>query len=247
MLWWRKFSRFDRGLVSFAAAILFLSSLLLVDDRWLSQWLSSGTVDQEAIGRIKTAVNDVRRRHGSAFSWLPLRQGSEIYQGDSIFTGDQSEALIITERGEQISISQKSLVVINTKTDSIRLDIDYGSVLGQVGRDQKLVISSGGDVTEFQGENALVKVDVGRDRNLVVDVLEGQVEITSDEGTRTLGPQDKATISEQGAVVDVSEIRIDLLSPVTDRILKPSEIQDLILSWKSSYDFTDYIVDISTM
>lgn len=244
MIWYR-LSRFDRLLIITAAVVMLVSSVAIFEDRWLFTLLSSSEDLTEKIGFAKTSVNDVRRRHGTAFSWLPLEKNAKIYQGDSIFTGEKSEAVILTDRGEQISISPNSLVVINAKTDSIRLDIDYGSVLGQVGRDKKLLIGSGGDVTEFKGDDALVKIDVSEGKNLKVNVLEGQVEVASKDGRKTLGPNQQAEISDAGAVVDPSDIRIELLSPVPDRILKPDEARDLMFTWRSSYPFSEFTVEVS--
>lgn len=244
-MYWHRFTKFDRGLLIGAAALMLLSTFLIVDDRWLSKLLSTSNENLEKIGVTKTAVSDVRRRHGTAFSWLPLDEKSEVYQGDSIYTGDKSEAVIYTERGEKIQISPNSLVVINSKRDSIRLDIDYGSVLGQVGKDKKLLIASGGDVTEFKGDDAVVQVDVGGDQNLVVNVLEGQVEVTSEDGRRMLGPRQKAEISDGGAIYDPADIRLELVTPVPDRVLKPDEARDLVLTWRSSFNFPEYTVEIA--
>lgn len=244
-MFWDRLSKIDRFLVIGAAIVMVLSSALIFEDRWIFRLLASSDQMQERIGSVKTAVRDVRRRHSTAFSWLPLDTGNPVYQGDSIYTADNSEAVITTDRGEQISISPNSLVVINSKTDSIRLDIDYGSVLGQVGKSKKLQIASGGDVTEFEGDDAVVKVDVGSDKNLSVNVLEGQVQVSSDEGVRMLGPRQQAEIGEAGAVVEAADAQIDLLSPVPDRVLRPDEIRDLVLTWRSTYDFKEYAIEIA--
>lgn len=244
-MFWYRFNRFDRILILSSAIGLILSTFFIFEDRWIYKLLANDDQKLEKIGSVKTAVNDVRQRHADAFAWLPLEAENEVYQGDSIFTGSRSEALIVTDRGERISISPNSLVVINAKTDSIRLDIDYGSVLGEVGKDKKLLIASGGDVTEFKGDDAVVKVDVNRDQNLVVNVIEGQVEVTSDEGRRTLGPKEKAEISDAGTIVEPSDIRIELLTPVPERILKPDESRELILTWRSNYQFNEYTIEIS--
>jgi hypothetical protein len=248
MFWfWSRFTKFDRFLIGGAAVILLLSTFLIVEDSWLFSLLSTSDKDLTRIGQVRSAVNDVRRRHNIAFSWLPLSDKTLVYQGDSIFTGDRSEAIVFTEKGEKISIAPNSLVVINAQTDSIRLDINYGSVLGQISKDKKLLIAGAdGEITEVEGDDAVVKIDVGHDKNLVVNVLEGQVEVTSQDGTRTLGPQQQASIAEGGAIVDPSDVRIELLSPVADRVLKPDEGRDVVLTWRSSYNFTEYNIDIAS-
>ncbi len=244
-MFWYRFTNFDRFLLIGAAIVMLLSTFLILDDRWLFKVLSTSSDSLEKIGMTKTAVSDVRRRHSTAFSWMPLDEKDDVFQGDSIYTGDKSEAVIITDRGEQLSISPNSLVVINAKSDSIRLDIDFGSVLGKISKDQKLLIAAGGDVTEFEGDDAIVKVDVGADQNLVVNVLEGQVEVTSDSGRRSLGPSQQAEISDEGAIFDPSDVRLELLSPVPDRVLKPDEGRDLVLTWRSSYNFSEYNIEIA--
>lgn len=242
---WYRFNRFDRILIISSAIGLLLSTVFIFEDRWIYKLLANNAQQLEKIGVVKTAVNDVRQRHADAFAWLPLEIATDVYQGDSIFTGEKSEAVVLTDRGEKISISPNSLVVINALTDAIRLDIDYGSVLGEVGKDKKLLIASGGDVTEFKGDDAVVKVDVSKDQNLVVNVLEGQVEVNSDGGGRTLGPKEKAEISDAGTIIDPSDVSIELLTPVPERVLKPDESRDLVLTWRSNYPFSEYTVEIA--
>lgn len=243
---WHKYSKTDRFLVVGSVVILLLSVIFIVEDRWLFRFLSTAEKDLERIGQVQVVTKDVRRRFSTAFAWAPLDKGSAVYQGDSIFTAQNSEAKIRTDQGEVISISPNSLVVINAKTDSIRLDINYGSVLGQVGKDKKLLIASGGDLTEFSGQDAVVKVDVGNDKNLVVNVLEGQVEVSSQDGKRTLGPQQSAAFGEGGPVVDASDVTVELITPNPDRIIRPTEAKDLILNWKSNVPLSQYILEVSS-
>lgn len=244
-MFWFRLTKLERLFLSLAAITLLFSSALLLDDRWLFKLLSGNESSLVKIGSVRTATNDVRRRHATTFSWAPLDVASEVFQGDSIFTGENSEALITTDRGEQISISPNSLVVINANTDAIRLDIDYGSVLGQVGKDKKLLIGSGGDVTEFKGEDALVKVNVSQDKNLVVKVIEGQVEVKSEEGQKTLGPKEQAAISDEGDIIDPADIHLDLVEPSIDRLIKPNEKNDFRISWKPNHPLPEYTLEVA--
>lgn len=197
-MFFRDFEKIDKWLLSLALVILVISMTLIINDGWLFTIGSQETAGLQRIGQVTSAERDVRRRFKTAFSWRPLHQRNEIYQGDSIFTGDESGAIIVTDRGEEISIAPNSLIVIDFRENSVLLNIDYGSISGRVGRDARLLIASREGTTEFSGDDALVQVGLERGRNLVVNVLEGEVELRSKQSTQRLRQHEEAEIGTGG-------------------------------------------------
>src|SRR5687767_8022521 len=97
----QSFEKTERRVLTVAFILLLLSSALLWQDEWIYRVIQKRKIDVEQIGSVKILKNDVRRRHEVALSWLPLRNENQIYQGDSIFTGDGSTVIIRTTEGEE--------------------------------------------------------------------------------------------------------------------------------------------------
>ncbi len=173
----QSFEKRDRRILATALLLLLLSTTLLWQDAWIYDLVQTGNLTLEEIGEVKILENDVRRRHEEALSWFPLRNENGVFQGDSIFTGDQSTVVIKTKTGEEISIAPNSLVVITQGQGSITLDIGFGSVQGKIGEGKKLLITSKDQVTELSGTQGVVKVDAGEGNKLLLNVLSGQVNV----------------------------------------------------------------------
>lgn len=201
----RSFEKTDRRILSIAIILLVLSTLLLWQDGWIYRVVQTKHFNAEKIGEVASLENDVRRRFEVALSWLPLRSKTDIYQGDSIFTGNKSTVIIETVSGEKISISPNSLVVINRKKDSISLDIGFGSVESRVQNGKKLFITSNNNLTEIAGSNAAIKVDAGDGSKLLLNVLAGEVRVRADGGDKILRGTDAAEILNTGKVFDASK------------------------------------------
>ena len=113
----QSFEKTDRKILGIALVVLLLSTLLLWQDAWIYRIIQSRHFKAEKIGEVTVLKNDVRRRFEVALSWLPLSNKNDVYQGDSVFTGDNSNVEITTISGEVITIAANSLVVINRKKD----------------------------------------------------------------------------------------------------------------------------------
>jgi len=234
----QNFEKTDRRILGTAILLLFLSLMLLWQDNWIYRLAQSKRVNLEEIGKVHISNNDVRRRHEIALSWLPLRKSNEVFQGDSIFTGDNSTATITTKSGEEISIAANSLVVINQRTDSISLNIGFGSVEGRVEKGKKFIISSNNNITELDGDNARIKVDAGEGNKLVLNVIAGEIRVRSADGDKILKRDDSTEISPDGSTVDPLKPRIQILSPLADQRFKTTEDRPILFRWQTAQKFS---------
>ena len=230
----KSFEKTDQKILGVSLLLLLLSSYLLWQDGWIYNLVQKKNSDLQEIGRISFSKNDVRRRYEVALSWLPIKEKNNIYQGDSIFTGEDSSATIETQKGEKIFISPNSLVVINQKTDSISLDIGFGSVQGQIENGKKLLITSNNNITELIGDNATIKVDAGEGNKLVLNVLSGQVKISTPTGTKILSQDDATEIAIDGQTQDLIQPGVQLLAPLANQYLLPEEDKPVLFKWKTA-------------
>ncbi|MBX7231211.1 MAG: hypothetical protein K1X29_03900 [Bdellovibrionales bacterium] len=208
----------------------------------MQQFFSDSNNNLINIGRVKTSLRDIRRRHQSTFSWVPLNFRDKVYQGDSIFTGDQSEAVLVTSQGDEISISSNSLIVLNTSEDVLRIEINYGTIQGQIASGKKILVTSGGETAEIKSQNARIKVEVNKQKKIAVDILEGnaqtvntsQIEITD---TR-INPD---WVNESFEIKN----KLTLISPVGERVFSPLERKKIFFNWKSTLPTKYYLFEIA--
>lgn len=225
------------GVIIIVAAIVFVSSVYaLVMDQ------DSGTArgkDNVAVGRFEKSQNDVRRRSNTGFSWSNIRGTDTVYEGDSIFTGDQSTAAIRLESGNDLTVEPNSLVVVRTQGSDAKFDLQYGSLFGKVAKGQKLLIESQGQQQEISGDDAEIQVvSSGPSKETKVQVLKGEVKIAKVVRLSKADPAAKAKpgakaqpvvkvepaqilkkdevvrFTEKG-LAEVKKIEVTLLSPTT--------------------------------
>ncbi len=245
-MFFKDFEKLDRAILIGAIVMLLTSLTLILDEDILFSIGKREIGNLEKIGFTKLSDNDVRRRFKTNFSWSNLKKENEIYQGDSIFTGEASEAIIATNNGEEIIISANSLVVINTKKDSILLDMEYGSVQGKIGKDSKLLIASDNKITELSGDGATLKLDMQKGKKLIVNVLAGEVKLKSDKGMQVLNKDQAAELGDKFRVIDPDNAEIELISPFANKRLRGKEMDNLTFNWKSSFPFAEYEVEVAS-
>ncbi|MCB0351809.1 MAG: hypothetical protein KDD38_11540, partial [Bdellovibrionales bacterium] len=242
----QSFEKTDRKILGIALVVLLLSTLLLWQDAWIYRIIQSRHFKAEKIGEVTVLKNDVRRRFEVALSWLPLSNKNDVYQGDSVFTGDNSNVEITTISGEVITIAANSLVVINRKKDSISLDIGFGSVEGQVGNGKKLFITSNNNLAELSGNNGSVKIDAGDGSQLLLNVLAGEVRVRTDSGDKIMRGSDSGEILRNGGFDDASKPNIELIGPSAEQKFKLDEEKPVVFNWKTKRKYSRMKIKVST-
>src|SRR5690606_8140669 len=107
------FAKTEKIIFGIALGLLVAFSYFLYDDSLL--FPKSNTQSLELIGNVSFSQNDVRRKNLDSFSWLPASRKDGVFQNDSIYTGERSEAIISLQDGSQIRIQPNSLINLNFK------------------------------------------------------------------------------------------------------------------------------------
>lgn len=132
----------------------------------------------QAVGKVAVTKNNVRRRTQSGFVWSSVNRDDTVFEGDSIFTDDSSDASISLREGGQVQIDPKSMVVIRTRSKKTQLDLQYGSLSGKVSADKPIVITHNGVTQELTGHDAEIRVEsVGPMRDTKIRVVKGEIKI----------------------------------------------------------------------
>lgn len=210
-------SKFDRFVVAVATVSAGVSGYLSVDDSILFKFANSELAQLEPVAQVKNVQQDVRRRLPFDFSWFPLQNDVQVYNGDTIFTGADSNADIVLNDGTVLSLDQKSLVVIKTQPNgSPIIDIQSGTVVSDLpeSSEKRVELKVRGKPVQIKGRNANLKLNVKKGSKTQIAVLKGQVEIQNGDKVETLqtGQNLKLTPGTQN-IEKASSVSIETLPP----------------------------------
>jgi hypothetical protein len=121
-----KGSRGDVILIGISILGILILSYLLYDDSFFFQSEVRNKV--KIVGKVSTKNSDVRRKYMDNFAWLPIENLADVFLGDSIFTGVNSNALISLNNGSSISLDPQSLIVLSMNQDNLTLDLQFGGL-----------------------------------------------------------------------------------------------------------------------
>lgn len=95
-----KTDKVDRWIVGSATLALFLSVFLILDERFLFR-SNINRSELKSVAKMSRSQNDVRRRVETDIAFIHIDGHEEVYQGDAIFTGGDSEAEVAFKDGIQ--------------------------------------------------------------------------------------------------------------------------------------------------
>lgn len=220
--------------------ILLLLSYLLYDDSLL---FPPDTNNEPAIGVISTSANDVRRKNNGNFVWLPGNKQDQIYNRDSIFTGDGSQAAIQLNDGSLIQIQENSLVNLNLKNGQMQLDLRFGQFVGN--GNSKIHVKTGDDEYTIEGKDAKFEINRSQSGNLDVKVLSGNAEISGKAGKQNLKSNESLQISKKGAEKNQAEAKVLLLTKDDILMYRAADKLPLPFAWEGKGPLSQYQIEIA--
>ncbi|HEY8269746.1 MAG TPA: FecR family protein, partial [Pseudobdellovibrionaceae bacterium] len=228
--------------------ILLVLSYFLYDDSLL---FPSELQKQTPIGIIGSSNKDVRKKNIKDFVWLPGNQKDQVYEQDSIFTGDDSQASIQLSDGSVIKIEENSLVNLNTKNGQMQLDLRFGQFAGN-GK-TPLHIKTGNEEYTIQGNDAQFEINRSKTGVMDVKVLSGTAEISSKVGKQKLVANESLKISkhktEKNEVDSEVEAKIHLLTKNDLLVIRGDKTSTdklpISFEWKSQGPLVQYQIEIA--
>jgi hypothetical protein len=111
---------------------------------------------KNSIGKISESENDVRFKHSNKFVWKKARKKVSVAEGDAIFTGADSTAMIELSDGTIVNIEPNSLVILNRTGDQLELDLKFGQVKTDIAKSIRVKMPC--ESLQLEGENSSVKL-----------------------------------------------------------------------------------------
>ena len=232
----------EKILMGAGALIVGLIVLVMLDDSLLSHFMGKKKKSSAPeIGFISRSRQDVRRRLVDDLSWSPLNGEEKVYEGDTVFTGDSSEAQVVLNQGSQLDIAPNSLVVLMNQGGQMSLDVQYGTLTGNLAGNQTLKLKINGQETELKGSAGSSQIKIRADGQ--IDVLQGEVTVQGQK----LGLNDKFKngMKQDRGPASGLPTNIKLLEPADAAVVFLDPGQPLTFHWQAPKDETRYMVEVA--
>lgn len=144
-----KLNTFEKRLFIFCCLIIVVFSYLLFDD---SMFFSERTNQSDPVAELVGKKQDVRLKFSENFSWTPAREQEKLYPFDSIFTGDNSTAILKLNDDTVLRIDGQSLIVLSVFEGQLVLDLKSGSLSGDLSQKSNLLLKTKDGFQKLSGK-----------------------------------------------------------------------------------------------
>ena len=203
---------------------------------WLfckSYFMAMSRLDQTPIATITFKYKAAQRKFIDRNLWTRLVQNSPVYNGDTLHTGELSEATVHFTDGNEMELSQNTMAQVFLHEDqSFGAELTEGSaVIDSSGAENGMSFSVGGTSVEIQ-QGASVAAEIAGDAvqggGVALRLLNGRATV---EGT-ALSQEDAIILGQNGSV---KALPLSVKSPRPDQkfLFHEGKATPVKFSWKS--------------
>lgn len=243
------FTKTEKTIFICALLVLVVFSYFLYDDSLL--FSNSNTANLNQIGQFSVSANDVRRKNLENFAWTPASKSDNVFENDSIFTGDDSEALITLSDGSTLKVEANSLITLKLNNGQMNLDLRYGNLVGELNEGATLQVTSGQEEFKLEGskgnEQEKSTIRLKRATKGVVDLtlLKGAAKvIDKKQAAQALEPQKNLAVRGD-TIAKVERHKIVLLTENNLNILRSTPTAPLNFKWEAQGTISGYQIEFS--
>lgn len=165
----------DKALLIGAALLFFFSIKFIVND-------SSGVhiIDNEkgeSLGFVTFQSNDTRYKPANSFSWSKSNQQQKVYQSDSLFVGEKSQAEVQISAKGKLNIGENSLVVFNKVQNQDVANLQLGNFSLNVHGKVKLAIQD--EIIELDGKETKIQIVINKNKSIkpLIKAIQGKAKV----------------------------------------------------------------------
>lgn len=192
--------------------------------------------DGKPVGEIVFKKKTAERKSESEVIWESVQRTATLFNGDSIRTVPEAEAVIRLQDGTEINLIDESLIVLDLSSESVNINFLHGNISAKKSEGGSQVRLKTADGTVSLG-TAKGEVSVSKEENkegMKLVVSEGKAEVTSKGGKATVEEGKSATISADSDKIRVVAASLRATSPeVNAYALSSAPSKDLTFSWKN--------------
>ncbi len=191
-----------------AAALVAAASLSLA--------LGSGQLNREAsstppVASVKQSSGEVKLRLAFTLGWQGAHRGAEVHDGDALFVPPGAEATLTFIDGTELSLDERSLVVIERPRAGERsVTLRQGSLSGRAGTDGLTLQTSAGEARlEAQTEARLELAG----EQLEVSVKKGTAKVKGNTGSQKTLESGQRVAAAKAGTTELAPFAVQLLAP----------------------------------
>lgn len=197
---------------------------------YFDDWMWGAKQDRGAkIGVIVSQKGDVRLKFDGDLKWQKAQKGQDLVYNDAIYSGSGSQA-DLSLGNSKLVVDENTLIVLRRDNQVNFLNLNYGSLLGRVAKNDKILIDVGtGSPIELSskgGAEVLLKKVGNRTQ---VDVKSGQADVIVDGKKKTITPEEKLVVGE--AVKYQKQRGIKITQPQQDQVFYSENPVRIPFAW----------------
>lgn len=180
----------------------------------LEKFFKSDRSVSVVVGNLTAIEADVRHKSKSDYFWETSKLANQIYQGDSLFTGEKSLSVVTLNDGEKLQISQNSLVHFSGDESQLKIDLAFGSIKTS-GLEKPLLVTDCGQkylIESTQAQFELSKSDLCGSFQLLVKT--GTVQVTKHKIRKTFSNTDTRKVTLPDSFASSSPAKRQLVIPL---------------------------------
>ena len=209
--------------------------------------------DNPSIAIVSYKYNRVQRKFIDRAVWDRPSQYANVYNGDTIRTAADSEAVIYFTDKSVINVGENTMIqIFKPKTEeAVSLEINSGNVSVKTA-DTKMVLKSGQTAVSIEKESILHS-SKSEEASIKLAVEKGEASVSKSEDVKTenaSGETKEAVLSSGEIFADQAEASITMISPsLLNKIFnfnKEGEPIEVGFKWHSSFPESEEIIfDVS--
>jgi hypothetical protein len=222
-------TRTDRILIGVALLILLLAGGAFYFDDWMWGYRRDAG---DKIGVIDAKSGDVRMKFDGDLKWNRAARGQDLNYNDSIFAGKGSKAELRLGQ-TKMTVAENTLIVLRRERDVNFLNLNYGTLLGKVAKNEKVVIDTGNgnkpiELTTTSNAQIVVRKAQGKTQ---LDVVSGEALLVIDGKKKKVQKDSRVVMDDKSPSTKVEPIKLIALAPLKDQTLYSENPVEIPFNW----------------
>ncbi len=185
------------------------------------------------VASVKQSSGEVKLRPALTLGWRGASRGVEVHDGDAVFVPPGAEATIAFLDGTELSLDERSLVVIERPRAGVRnVTLRQGSVSGRAGRDGLTLNTPAGEAHLEAETEAHVELT---GKQLEVSVKKGTAKVTGKAGGQRAIARGQRVAAAETGTTELAPWPAQLLLPDAQaRVPFRGEPAPVTLTWSGA-------------
>jgi hypothetical protein len=205
-------------------------------------------VKLEGAGQVYERTNKLVRKSLGQFTWEDVKKEDKVYFKDRLFTSEKSNATIVLDKGDEITMGPQTLIEIEVVNDTQNIAFYKGTAKLKVSGKSKSQLTIGNQTFIVAGESSTLEITrMSEDEeNALFDVIEGEIALETAEGkTITVEEGSRIEVSKEPVKVKKSFLKTSLKNPSNGYGFEYIDQIDLELEWREYGEKSSLILEVS--